>query len=118
MAREMVARILDEGISCTFVLADALYGSDYQFRGMLEERGQAYVLAIRSNHVLRFLEEGQLVQTDPATLIGDLEAQAWQPLSAGEGAKGVRLYEWVRLPLNWPGCRRLRTLAAGSQEPA
>lgn len=103
MAREMVARILDEGISCAFVLADALYGSDCRFRGMLEERGQAYVLAIRSNHVLRFLEEWQLVQTDPATLIGDLEAQAWQPLSAGEGAKGVRLYEWVRLPLNWQG---------------
>jgi SRSO17 transposase len=103
MAREMIARILDEGISCAFVLADALYGSDYRFRGMLEERGQAYVLAIRSNHVLRFLEEGQLVQTDPATLIGDLEAQAWQPLSAGEGAKGARLYEWVRLPLNWQG---------------
>lgn len=103
MAREMVARILDEGIPCAFVLADALYGSDCQFRGMLEERGQAYVLAIRSNQVLRFLEEGQLVQTDPATLIDDLEAQAWQPLSAGEGAKGARLYQWVRLPLNWQG---------------
>jgi len=101
MAREMVARILDDGIPCAFVLADALYGSDYQFRRMLEERGQAYVLAIRSNHVLRFLEEWKFVQTDPATLIGDLEAQDWEPLSAGEGAKGARLNEWVRLPLNW-----------------
>lgn len=101
MAREMVARILDEGIPCAFVLADALYGSDYQFRRMLENRGQAYVLAIRSNHVLRFLEEWKLVQTDPVTLIGDLEAQAWQPLWAGEGAKGARLYDWARLPLNW-----------------
>ena len=101
MAREMVSRLLDEGIPCAFVLADALYGSDYQFRRMLEKRGQAYVLAIRSNHVLRFLEEWRFVQTDPAALIGDLEAQAWQPLSAGEGAKGPRLYDWVRLPLNW-----------------
>lgn len=101
MAREMVARILDDGIPCAFVLADALYGSDYQFRRMLEERGQAYVLAIRSNHVLRFLEEWKFVQTDPATLIGDLEAQDWESLSAGEGAKGARLYEWVRLPLDW-----------------
>nr|WP_199194864.1 transposase [Phyllobacterium phragmitis] len=101
MAREMVARILDEGAPCAFMLADALYGSDYQFRRMLEQRRQAYVLAIRSNHVLRFLEEWRFVQTDPATLVGDLEAQAWQPLSAGEGAKGSRLYEWVRLPLNW-----------------
>lgn len=101
MAREMVTRILDEGIPCAFVLADSLYGSDYQFRHMLEQREQAYVLAMRSNHVLRFLDEWQFVQSDPATLIGDLEAQAWQPLSAGEGAKGPRLYEWVRLPLKW-----------------
>jgi len=101
IARELVARILDEGVPCAFVLADALYGSDHQFRRMLEQRTQAYVLAIRSNHVLRFLEEWQFLQTDPATLVGELEAQAWQPLSAGEGAKGVRLYEWVRLPLKW-----------------
>ncbi len=68
---------------------------------MLEGRKQAYVLAIRSTHVLRFLEEWQIVQTNPETLVGELEAQAWQPLSAGEGAKGPRLYEWVRLSLNW-----------------
>ena len=102
MARAMVAGILDDGIPCAFVLADALYGSDYQFRRMLEERRQAYVLAIRSNHVLRFLDEWTLVQTDPARLIGDLEAQAWQACSAGEGAKGARLYDWVRLALTWP----------------
>ncbi len=101
MAREMVERILDEGTPCAFVLADALYGSDHRFRRMLEERGQPYVLAVRSNHVLRFLDEWQLVQTDPATLVGDLDAAAWQPLSAGEGAKGPRLYDWARLPLTW-----------------
>lgn len=101
MAREMVSRILDEGIPCAFVLADAVYGSDYKFRRMLEKRRQAYVLAIRSNHVLRFLEEWKFVETNPATLVSDLERQAWQPLSAGEGAKGPRLYDWVRLPLNW-----------------
>ncbi|WP_259129890.1 IS701 family transposase [Rhizobium sp. BK661] len=32
MAREMVSRILDEGIPCAFVLADAVYGSDHKFR--------------------------------------------------------------------------------------
>lgn len=101
MAREMVARILDEGIACAFVLADSLYGSDHQFRRMLEKRGQAYVLAIRSNHMLRFLEEWRFVQTDPATLVSELEAQAWQSLPAGEGAKGARLYDWACLPLNW-----------------
>lgn len=102
MAREMVSRVLDEDIPCAFVLADAIYGLDYRFRRMLEDRGQAYVLAVRSNHVLRFLDAWDFVQTDPATLIGDLEAQAWQALSAGDGAKGARLYDWARLPLSRP----------------
>lgn len=69
--------------------ADAAYGSDHRFRRMLEARGQAYVLAIRSNHSLRFVEEGMLVQSDPATLTDELEADQWQALAAGEGAAAL-----------------------------
>lgn len=101
IAREMVARLLDEGAPCAFVLADAVYGSDHGFRRMLEDRGQPYVLAVRSNHTLRFLEEWALVQTDPATMISELPTEAWQPLSAGEGAKGQRLYDWTWVPLRY-----------------
>ena len=101
MACEMIARLLDEGTPCAFVLADAVYGSDHSFRRMLEARGQAYVLAVRSNHTLRFLEDWSLVQTDPGTMIADLPAETWTPLSAGEGAKGPRLYHWARLPLKY-----------------
>ena len=35
------------------------------------------------------------------TLAEELEADAWSPLSAGEGAKGPRLYEWARLPIGF-----------------
>lgn len=101
IACEMVARLLDEGAPCAFVLADAVYGSDHRFRRMLEDRGQPYVLAVRSNHTLRFLEEWALVQTDPATMISQLPTEAWQPLSAGEGAKGQRLYDWAWVPLRY-----------------
>ena len=99
MACEMIARLLDEGTPCAFVLADAVYGSDHRFRRMLEERGHAYVLAVRSNHTLRFPEEWSLVQTDLRTMIAALPDAAWTPLSAGEGAKGTRLYHWARVPL-------------------
>lgn len=99
MACEMVARLLDEGTPCAFVLADAVYGSDFRFRQMLEARGQPYVLAVRSNHRLRFFEDWHLIQTDPRAMIADLPPQAWQALSAGEGAKGHRLYDWARLPI-------------------
>jgi SRSO17 transposase len=101
MAREMIASALDAGIPCTWVLADALYGSDYQLRRMLEDRGQPYVLAVRSNQHLRFLTEEGLIQTDPSYLAGELEADEWHALSAGEGAKGPRLDFWARLPLIW-----------------
>ena len=101
MACEMIARLLDEGTPCAFVLADAVYGSDHRFRRMLEDRGQAYVLAVRKSHTLRFLDQWSLVQTDPATMIADLPPKAWQPLSAAEGTKGPRLYDWARVPLNY-----------------
>lgn len=101
MAREMVARVLDSGLSCAWVLADALYGSDSQFRRSLERRGQAYVLAVRSNHTLRFLQDWAFVQTDPATMAADLDEDQWVSLTAGEGAKGPRLYDWARAPLSW-----------------
>lgn len=99
MARAMVSRLLDEAIPCAFVLADAVYGSDSGFRRMLELRRQPYVLAVRSTHTLRCVEEDHFIQTDPATLIEDLDTKAWQALAAGEGAKGPRLYEWARLPI-------------------
>jgi hypothetical protein len=35
-------------------------------------------------------------------LIARLAANAWQCLSAGDGAKGPRLYDWAVLPVNPP----------------
>lgn len=101
MAREMVARTLDSGLPCAWVLADALYGSDSRFRRSLEQRGQAYVLAVRSNHTLRFLQDWALVHTDPATMAADFDDDQWMSLTAGEGAKGPRLYDWARAKLAW-----------------
>ena len=102
IAREMIVKALDSGLQCAFVLADSVYGSDYTLRRMLEERGQPYVLAVRSNQHLRFLEaDWGLIQTAPATIAAELPKKAWTALSAGEGAKGPRLYHWARVSLGW-----------------
>ena len=101
MARDMITTALDAGTPCAWVLADALYGSDYKLRRMLEDRGQPYVLAMRSNHHLRFIAQDGVIQTEPASLAEALESGDWHALSAGEGAKGPRLYYWARLPLSW-----------------
>lgn len=101
IAREMISAALDAGISCRFVLADALYGSDSGLRRMLEEHSQAYVLATRSNYTLRFLVKEGLIQTDPATMAEDLPPEQWQTLAAGEGSKGLRLYDWASVKMPW-----------------
>jgi SRSO17 transposase len=101
IARELIASALDAGARCRFVLADALYGGDSQLRRMLEARRQPYVLAVRSNQPLRMITEDGFVQTDPKTIAEDLPARAWTTLAAGEGSKGLRLYDWARYPLPW-----------------
>jgi SRSO17 transposase len=99
IARDMIAGALDAGLPCAWVLADALYGSDSKLRRMLEARNQGYVLAVRSNHCLRRVIDGQFEQTDPETLADALLADDWHSLAAGEGSKGLRLYDWARLPI-------------------
>ena len=36
-----------------------------------------------------------------ADWLEDVPSNAWQRLSAGDGAKGPRLYDWVHLPCGW-----------------
>lgn len=101
IAAALIADALDAGAPCAFVLADALYGADSRIRRMLEARRQPYVLATRSNHTLRMLTGAALVQTDPVTLADALPARAWTTHAAGEGSKGLRLYDWARIALPW-----------------
>jgi len=100
IACDLIAAALDAGVPCAWVLADALYGSDSRLRGMLEDRGQPYVLAVRSNHCLRFIRDQGIEQTDPETMADALEPADWSSHAAGEGAKGLRLYDWARIPLS------------------
>ncbi len=72
IACELIAAALDAGVPCAWVLADALYGSDLRLRRMLEERGQPYMLAVRSNHALRMVTVDGFLQTDPAEMADDL----------------------------------------------
>ena len=102
IATQMIETLLNEGLPCAFVLADAVYGSDTRFRRMLEDRAQPYILAVKSNHKLRFMEDWTVVQTDPKEMIAALPHDAWTPLSAGEGTKGHRLYEWAWVQVNYP----------------
>lgn len=102
IARDLIATALDAGAPCAWVLADALYGSDSALRRMLEQRRQPYVLAVRSNLTLPLVTKDGIVQTDPAELAEDCKADDWATCAAGEGTKGIRLYDWARMALPWP----------------
>jgi SRSO17 transposase len=102
IAREMIARALDAGVPCGWVLGDEVYGADRRLRTMLEERGKPYLLAIRSNDRLEAELDGSLGQHEPSVLARALPARAWRRLSAGAGTKGERLYDWARVRLVRP----------------
>ncbi len=98
MAQRLLTAALDAGVPTAFVTADSVYGNDAPLRTCLQNRGQAYVLAIKSD--LRLPWEGGAIRAQ--TLSKRLPASAWQPLSAGEGAKGPRRFDWALLPLEAP----------------
>src|SRR3954454_5299045 len=115
IARAMIARALDAGVPCEWVLGDEVYGADRRLRTMLEERGRPYVLAVRGNEELEAELDGGLGRHEAAALARALPPRAWRRLSAGAGTKGERLYDWARVPLvrpsepsreRWPLVRR------------
>jgi len=99
LARRMIGRALDAGLSCAWVVGDEIYGSDRRLRMDLEQREQPFVLAIRSNETLWAVLGGRLGQYAASRLAATLPVRAWRRLSAGAGSKGERLYDWARLRL-------------------
>jgi len=99
LALAMVERALDGGVPAAWVVADEVYGGDSQFRGPLEERGQAYVLAVRRNQpVSTWPPYGPLAPHTAASLAAAIPSEAWDRRSCGEGAQGPRVYDWAHVP--------------------
>src|SRR3712207_7334773 len=95
----MVARALDAGVPCGWVLGDAGHGADRRLRVMLEGRGQPYLLGVRGNDKLWSELEGRVGQRAPEHLAGALPPQAWRRLGAGAGSEGERLHDGARVRL-------------------
>ncbi len=71
-------------------------------RGWLEEQSLSYVLAVKSNEPLWVDAERGTVPVAARDLAQEIPADQWQRLSAGEGSKGPRLYDWGRVSIR-PG---------------
>ena len=111
LAKKMLERVLGVGVSAAWVVADSVYGDTRRLGVWLEEREQAYVLAVsgkahvwrgfyqpRVSKILDALREETLL---PSALPSE-GSEGWKRLSVGKGSKGERLYDWIRLELNQP----------------
>lgn len=110
LARRMLERAFAAGVPHMWVTADEVYGQDRRLRRWLEERSQAFVLAIPCQE-RRWVgsEEGiRAVRVDE--LARALPPAAWKRISAGAGAKGDRLYDWAFLPAQQHETRQVRGL--------
>ncbi len=94
LAQQMLARAFAAGVPAEWVVGDTVYGYD-ELRLWLEAQQKNYVLAVSETHQVWVQGRPQPVGL-VAALLPD---EAWVALSAGEGSKGPRLYEWAWLQL-------------------
>ncbi len=94
LAKQMLTRAFAANVPAEWVVGDTVYGYD-ELRSWLDEQKQKYVLAVPETHPVWVQGRQQPVGL-VAALLPD---EAWVVLSAGEGSKGPRLYEWAWLQL-------------------
>src|SRR6266446_6430305 len=94
LARQMLVRAFAAGVSADWVVGDTVYGYD-ELRLWLDEQQKNYVVAVPETHLVWVAGQHQPIGYVAALL----PPEAWAVLSAGEGSKGERLYEWAWLQL-------------------
>jgi len=99
LARAMIERAIASTVPFSWVTGDSIYGGDRKLRLFLEEQNRSFVLGIPCNEALWTMTERGPRQVKAQALFQQLTSESWQRLSAGEGAKGLRLYEWALHPL-------------------
>lgn len=105
LAQQMLVRAFAAGVPARWVTGDRVYGADRRLRMWLEAQPQAYVLAVSGQAYVWVDEQQRQVKS----ILAALPEAGWTRLSAGDGAKGPRWYDWRWLaladPLE-PGWRR------------
>jgi SRSO17 transposase len=98
LAKQMLQRTLAAGVPAQWVTGDSVYGDDRRLRMWLESCPQAYVLAVSGKEYVWLDWQQRRV----STILAALPEDGWIRLSAGEGSKGPRWYDWRWLPLAAP----------------
>lgn len=91
LALAMITRAVNAGTPARWAAGDEVYGNDPKLRKGIACHGLGFVLAVAKDHQIP-TAAGPRRAIDLAVCLPD---GAWQQLSAGDGAKGPRLYDWA-----------------------
>ncbi|MFF2658511.1 IS701 family transposase [Kitasatospora sp. NPDC058032] len=98
---QIARRAIDDGIPFRWMTADAGYGNSKGWRTELEQADVFHVVATTRHDtvVTRWAMDHRLHD-----LVAGLSRQKWKRRSCGEGAHGLRIYDWARVEVR-PGHR-------------
>ena len=112
----MLQRAFDAGLPATWVPGESVYGEHRSLRLWLEENHRAYVMAVSGKEYV--WRAGR--QHQGKTLRAALGTESWSRLSAGDGTKGPRWYDWCWRPWARPllaGWRRWLLVRRSVSDP-
>ena len=94
----MIERAIAAGAPFAWVAADTVYGVG-AVEMALRKAGKGYVLGVASDHQFHSWGRKPAVSGTAEAIARGLKPSAWRRLSAGDGTKGPRLYDWTYLEL-------------------
>lgn len=94
MARAMVERAIAAGVPFRWVAADSVYGVG-ELEMALRRAGKGYVLGVNKDSQFHSWGKMTVYSGRADEIAVGLDATAWRRLSAGNGTKGPRLYDWA-----------------------
>jgi SRSO17 transposase len=98
LAVGMIERALKAGVPFAWAAADSVYGVG-EVEQVLRQAGKGYVLGVTGTHPFRSWGKKPGWSGTADEIARALPASAWTRLSAGDGTKGPRLYDWAYLEL-------------------
>jgi SRSO17 transposase len=98
IAVDMVHRAIAAGVPFAWVAADTVYGVG-ALEMALRRAGKGYVLGVTGAAQFNSWRPDLHVDGTAADIAQALPVDAWVRLSAGDGTKGPRLYDWAYLAL-------------------
>ena len=99
LAQLMLKRALEAGVPFAWFTGDEVYGSDRKLRLWLEREEIPHVMAVKSNEKLWALTDKGPLQVRADRLASGVSESAWVRCSAGNGAKGPRVYDWIAVDI-------------------